>query len=174
MGNLLPGRNQKAMGKSFEKPKKQTFADQAREYGMPEYVIRGGEHSLRYRSPIEKGFAWYWFAKYIVKRDKDLGCISCGKMRELQAGHYGPAANCGLDLLMDETNVHGECEGCNGFDSGHLIGYEMGLVKRYGREYTEKLKERYHLARTGQSISQGISRREWARKAIDYRAKVEV
>jgi hypothetical protein len=69
--------------------------------------------------------------EYIRLRDKDQPCISCGLPKNLQAGHYYPTQ--GYDgLRFDEFNIHGECSGCNCFDSGHLIGYGDNLLNRIG------------------------------------------
>jgi len=85
------------------------------------------------------------FNKYIRKRDggeDEMGiCISCGKFRKLQAGHFYPVK--GYDSLrFDEDNVHGECAGCNGFDKGHLIGYQINLRKKIGDKKVDDLISR--------------------------------
>lgn len=156
---------------------KKSFTELRRFYGLPETIK--GKQGLRYRQPVEKGFAWYWFARYIRMRDfKRWGrCISCNKLarfEQLQAGHYGAAENCGIDLLMSEENCHGECGPCNGFDPGHLIGYERGLRERYGDEATDKLKADYLKARSGTvSKNAPLSPKEWGEKALHYKALFE-
>lgn len=71
------------------------------------------------------------FNAYIRKRDNGLPCISCGRVRELQAGHYVPQKNSSF-LRLNEWNVNGECAGCNGFDEFHLIGYRKRLIDKIG------------------------------------------
>ena len=142
-----------------------------KEYGMPNY--KSGRASLRYKNPIEKGIAWYWFAHFIRKRDaiKWGTCISCGQRKtfeEMDAGHFAPAGDCGLDLLMDEVNVNGECQRCNAWDEAHLWGYEKNLDTRYGTGTASELKKRYS-ARFG-TITKGIN---WSAKALEYKAKFE-
>lgn len=71
-------------------------------------------------------------------------CVSCSIVIDVldsdaQAGHFEPAANCGFGLLFHPLNVSLECSGCNGFDSGHLIGYGIELGRRYGKGTVEKL-----------------------------------
>ena len=73
------------------------------------------------------------FNEYIRKRDEGKPCISCGLMKPLQAGHYYPVQ--GYDgLRFNEDNVHGECAGCNLFDTSHLIPYGVNLRERIGHE----------------------------------------
>lgn len=116
-----------------------------------------------------KGKFWHIFAEYIVARDiKRFGgcCIACGKVRKLQGGHYAPASNCGFGLLFSETNVHGECAGCNAFDSGHLIPYRCNLIARYGEGFVKELEDSYNAARY-----KGKTTKEWPKKV--YEEKIE-
>lgn len=70
------------------------------------------------------------FNAYIRERDKGQKCISCGKVKKLQAGHYYAVR---FDSLrFNEDNVHGECAGCNCFDQSHLIPYGINLEKKIG------------------------------------------
>ena len=73
------------------------------------------------------------FNAYIRNRDKEKGCISCGKSID-HAGHYFSAGHYS-GLRFDETNVHGQCAGCNVFKHGNLVEYGIGLVNRYGTTY---------------------------------------
>ena len=71
------------------------------------------------------------FNAYIRQRDKGKACISCGKVKTLQAGHYYSVG--GYDgLRFNEDNIHGECAGCNCFDQSHLILYGKNLEKKIG------------------------------------------
>ncbi len=108
--------------------------------------------SIKYwRYKGRKGIYWYLFSEYVRKRDLfNWGrCISCdkefGNIREVQAGHYAPAGNCGFGLLFDEMNVHAECAKCNNplFSPGKLILYRRNLIDRYGEDEVLKLDERY-------------------------------
>ena len=83
------------------------------------------------------------FNTFIRVRDKDLPCISCGKFRELQAGHYVPQKTSAF-LVMHEWNVNGECAGCNSFDRFHLIPYRENLIKKIGLENVIWLEENRH------------------------------
>lgn len=79
------------------------------------------------------------FNRYIRKRDEGLPCISCGKYRDLQAGHYVPQKG-GSFLRFHEWNVNGECSVCNGFDQFHLIGYRKRLIEKIGLDAVEWLE----------------------------------
>ena len=140
-----------------------------REYGLPKSMT--GKHHLRYRSPLEKGIAWYWFARFVRARDmKKYGyCVSCLQPKtfeQLQAGHFNPASSCGPSLLMDETNVQGECEGCNGFNLMHLLGYAEELDRRYGEGTSRALREK-------RPLQKDYNKTHYAEKATYYRAEYE-
>lgn len=77
------------------------------------------------------------FNAYIRNRDKDKGCISCGGDVD-HAGHYFSAGQYSA-LRFDETNVHGQCVGCNTYKHGNLIEYGLGIVQRYGEAYHMEL-----------------------------------
>lgn len=126
------------------KPKKESGADFLRRWGI--YTVKAIKQ-LRYTNPPEKGVYWHYLSLWVRKRDieKYGVCISCGKpitMDNAQAGHFMPAKDCGRDLLFDPLNVNAECNGCNGFDQTHLLGYAKSLDKRYGRGTADKLIQR--------------------------------
>ncbi len=79
------------------------------------------------------------FNEYIRCRDKDKPCISCGQFRTLQAGHFY-SVRMYDGLRFHEDNCHGECAGCNGFDTMHLLSYAENLKKRIGEDGYEWLK----------------------------------
>jgi hypothetical protein len=77
------------------------------------------------------------FSEYIRLRDTDENgygrCISCGKWihwKEGDAGHFCNRKH--LSLRYDEKNVNLQCRSCNRFDEGNTIGYNRGLVEKYG------------------------------------------
>lgn len=97
------------------------------------------------------------FNKYIRLRDKDKGCISCGKPldKKYDCGHYFNANN-HWAVRFHPDNCHGQCVECNQWKHGNLIEYRKGLINRIGydglawlesfatetRKYTiEELKE---------------------------------
>lgn len=146
-----------------------------REWGLPEYMVKAGKSSLRWRQPLEKGIAWYWFSQYIHRRDWQLGCISCGKPfsdeKEVQTGHFFPAQNCGNALLFSELNNNGECAGCNGFDEGHLHGYRKNLIARIGLDKVEEMEAQYFKSKQNifSQDNAPLSKIEWENKARHYR-----
>lgn len=72
------------------------------------------------------------FNCWIRARDKDKGCISCGR-EVTEAGHYYSMGHYSA-LRFNEINTNGQCTRCNCFLSGNLIKYRQGLVKRYGEQ----------------------------------------
>jgi hypothetical protein len=72
------------------------------------------------------------FNAWVRDRDKDKGCISCGRDVD-HAGHYFSAGHFSA-LRFDTMNVNGQCLRCNNFLHGNLINYRKGLVKRYGTD----------------------------------------
>lgn len=147
--------------------KKQTKAGFLRLWKMPPTFWY---KDLRYKSPPEKGVFWYYFSRYVRKRDVEKygTCISCGRpitFDTCDAGHFMPASDCGRDLLFDPTNVNAECSKCNAWDSTHLLGYAEGLDKRYGEGTAKELRERRDAHRNS-----GIPVKDW--KAIDYAEKI--
>lgn len=117
---------------------------------------------------------WSAISLYVVARDeKKYGgiCIACGLKKKLQAGHYAPAMNCGFALLFDEDNIHGECEYDNGFNEGHLIGYKNGLEKRYGKEFVDRLEERYNDSRYKGLVTKEYSKLEYISKILEVLKK---
>lgn len=77
------------------------------------------------------------FSEYIRLRDTNENgygkCISCGKIihyKEGDAGHYVNRSI--MSLRYDEKNVNLQCRHCNRFLEGNMIGYNHGLVEKYG------------------------------------------
>ncbi len=73
------------------------------------------------------------FNRYIVLRDKDLPCVSCGRthVEEWHAGHFIAVGNC-LPLRFLEINVHKQCSRCNTHLRGNLLPYQDELINRIG------------------------------------------
>jgi hypothetical protein len=80
------------------------------------------------------------FNKYIRLRDKDKGCISCGKplVGKFDAGHFYNANNHWY-IRFHPDNVHGQCVLCNQHKHGNLLEYRQGLINRIGYEQLESL-----------------------------------
>jgi hypothetical protein len=111
-------------------------------YGLPNIVPkRYGTKAKATRMEILKGMLWAVFSEYIRRRDEGM-CISCGRYKtyeELQAGHYVPMGGNDIELGFSEINVNGECGGCNGFDSFHLIPMRKNLILKYGEDTIDEI-----------------------------------
>lgn len=90
--------------------------------------------------PQLKSMATEVFNYFIRERDKYKGCISCGKYRTLQAGHYLSSGK-HPGLRFTEFNVNGQCMPCNYFDHSNAIHYREGLIKRIGESEVKKLED---------------------------------
>ncbi len=109
------------------------------------------------------------FNLYIRLRDEGKPCISCGKTKLLQAGHFYPTQ--GYDgLRFNEFNVHGECGYCNLFDQMHLLNYAANLPGRIGNENCEALKA---AAASYKRDGHKWSRSELEALTVVYKAKIK-
>ena len=78
---------------------------------------------------------------YVLARDADRGCISCGKTNSnvWHAGHYrsrGSAPHLALDL----RNIWKQCATCNLYLHGNLIEYRKALVLEHGETWVQVLE----------------------------------
>ena len=68
--------------------------------------------------------------------DYGIPCISCGKNGKPQGGHYhSKGAN--NSIRFNLHNIHIQDYRCNVELSGNISGYNVGLIKTYGKEYKE-------------------------------------
>lgn len=83
-----------------------------------------------------------YFNRYILLRDKDKACVSCGNANpaiKYDAGHYVPAGSCSA-LRFDERNVHKQCsQYCNVHRSGNRAPYAKAIAAMYGQEVLDFL-----------------------------------
>lgn len=87
--------------------------------------------------------AWETFSKWVRNRDKK--CVTCGSIKNLQAGHYFHAI-----LDFDEININAQCSACNKWRQGNLTKYAVYLVNKYGIEVYSQLVARHYLAMRGE------------------------
>lgn len=84
-----------------------------------------------------------YFNRFIVLRDREEPCISCGKHIHYptiyQAGHYMAKSVRPL-LRYDINNVHKQCSQCNKHQHGNLIAYRENLIKKIGIDEVERLE----------------------------------
>lgn len=81
------------------------------------------------------------FNKYIRLRDKDKGCISCGKALDgrVNASHFWNANN-HWAVRFNEDNVHNSCITCNQYLSGNLLEYRTRLIEKIGQDRYDALE----------------------------------
>ena len=83
--------------------------------------------------------------KFIRQRDSEDGwftCINCGLTKRvdvMQAGHLIPV-NKSSFLRFNLDNIHGECQGCNGYDDAK-VSYTINLIKKIGHDKVECLTQ---------------------------------
>jgi len=79
---------------------------------------------------------------YILVRDANKPCISCGAFgygQEFHAGHFR-SIGAAKHLRFNEKNIHKQCSHCNIDLSGNRVKYEKRLPARIGPEAVEELK----------------------------------
>jgi len=84
--------------------------------------------------------------RYVRWRDRDRGCISCG--RSLQSDSVGGGYDAGHMLsrgahghkCFRTDNIHGQCKHCNRYLSGNVDKFRVGLVWRYGQAYVDRVE----------------------------------
>lgn len=81
------------------------------------------------------------FNKFIRLRDKDKGCISCGKelKGKSDAGHFYSVGS-SPSVRFNELNVHGQCVYCNQHLHGNIHAYTELLPQRIGVPMFQQLK----------------------------------
>lgn len=86
-----------------------------------------------------KATADRYFSQYIRLRDTNNqgygSCISCGQLKhydDLDCGHFINRGN--MNLRFNEVNCNAQCRKCNRFDEGNFVGYQEGLIKKWGQE----------------------------------------
>lgn len=74
----------------------------------------------------------------ILSRLIDTGnrCISCGNDGKPQAGHYHSRGK-NTSIRFNLHNLHIQCYRCNVKLSANITGYNLGLIKTYGKDYQD-------------------------------------
>ncbi len=88
------------------------------------------------------------FQKWVRMRDKDLPCISCGKVTASQwdGGHF-KKAEIYSSVIFDERNVNKQCSYCNKHLHGNESEYRKGLIAKIGIKEVEDLEQKAKLTR---------------------------
>jgi hypothetical protein len=74
------------------------------------------------------------FNRYVRVRDSHLPCVSCGQSPNIgqrHASHYRSRA-AAPQLRYNLYNTNASCAQCNGYKSGAIVEYRIGLVRKYG------------------------------------------
>jgi hypothetical protein len=81
------------------------------------------------------------FNAWVLVRDREQGCISCGRF-EAQAFHAGHHVSVGASsaLRFDPANVHKQCNQCNIHLAGNQEQYATRLPARIGQDEVDRLK----------------------------------
>lgn len=79
------------------------------------------------------------FSKYIRVKCGNI-CYTCGGTGTMQAGHF--VSRSYLATRWDEMNVKSQCVGCNIWGRGKQLDFEEHLIKDYGAEAVQALKEK--------------------------------
>ncbi len=116
----------------------------ALEFNKPDQVEKRYQQIKEDAQPLSfyEGTARSVFQLFIRMRDKNLPCISCGTWTTQQwdGGHYFKA-ELFTGLIFNEINCNKQCSECNGVNMhGNLIGYRIGLVKKYGEYAVQNLE----------------------------------
>ena len=88
---------------------------------------------------VAEAMAQKAFNAYVRARDYGSPCISCGKMTELQAGHYRSVGS-SPELRFEESNAHLQCVRCNRDLSGNAVAYRKRLLLKIGAEKLDWLE----------------------------------
>ena len=97
-----------------------------------------------------KARAKYSFNRFIRYRDKDKGCIICGKhlvfgSKSYHAGHYHSVGS-RSDLEFEETNCFGECSQCNLYNPSEAHkNHKQAVIARIGKVKEAKLEKRRYI-----------------------------
>lgn len=83
--------------------------------------------------------------RYILIRDANDGCISCGTRTASQyhAGHYIPTTR--AIHRFNPSNIHKQCLKCNNYLHGNLTAYKPNLVAKVGKGIVENLEASQHI-----------------------------
>lgn len=91
------------------------------------------------------------FSEYIRLRDSNpngwVKCYCCGKIIFWNKGchnmHFIPRQH--LSLRFNEKNCHAGCVKCNSFNNGNIEEYVLHLMKDYGIDIIQNLRNMKHI-----------------------------
>lgn len=137
--------------KKAEKAKKQAVSAKKKEHAKQKREFY--ENDIKTRKRAAKTACH----KFIRERDKNDGCICCGRSlgKNYDAGHFIESGNYPY-LRYHEDNIHAQSVHCNQFKGGDSGDYERNLRAKIGDERVD-----YLLSNKNKSIT---------REAQDYQA----
>lgn len=125
---------------------------------------------------IAKKNAWSAFSRFIRLRDcwndtqsLQVHCVTCNRVytfgKGLQAGHFQPGRH--ANILLDEEQVHAQCQICNRWRKGMWPEYYEFMVNTYGMA-----KVQYMIAHRNDVKQYKIS--DYIRLEQEYKDKARV
>lgn len=110
-----------------------------------------------------------WFQLFVRLRDKDLPCISCGRVADYYDGGHYFKAELYSGLIFHEDNCHKQCKRpCNLDLHGNEANYRIGLIKKIGEDRVKWLEENKDKLRTYE-----YTREEYLKIKSLYKEKVK-
>lgn len=67
-------------------------------------------------------------------------CVTCGRVlhwKDMDGGHF--ISRTYTAHKLNESNIHVQCKGCNGFRGGEYQIYTLYMIDMYGREFVDNL-----------------------------------
>lgn len=134
-----------------KKKQEKARADSARSFNKE---TKRRKAALKGKSEFKKE-AQVAFNAFIRERDKELSCISCGRIpnddnlangSRWDAGHYRSRGST-PELAFNEDNCHKQCVYCNRSLSGNVANYRIHLLKKIGENALHILEGPHELTR---------------------------
>jgi len=87
---------------------------------------------------LSKAKADKYFSLYIRERDKNMPCVSCGRMvSDMDCGHF--ISRRFDSVRHDEKNASAQCQKCNRFEYGNQYEHSLKIDERWGKGTAESL-----------------------------------
>ena len=105
-----------------------------------------------------------------MKYADDFGmcqCVTCNKVqhwKEMDGGHFVSRRH-NATLLVEE-NIHPQCKGCNGYNSGNIDSYSLFMIDTYGLDAMRELIDSKHQPRK-------FTARELEDLIAEYKARIK-
>lgn len=113
---------------------------EAKEWKVKKAQMKITTHAKEYKKSLQDSVNK--LSRMIDARFNYITCIDCNKNfgKQIDAAHYhSRGANSSLKYNLD--NLHSAKSDCNQFSDNHKLGYKIGLIDRYGDQYTQYVIE---------------------------------